>query len=298
MRHGIKVTAPPPPFAAFNTESAAFPLLLSVPHAGRNYPPDLLASCRVDPGELVRLEDRYADRLVQPAIAAGFPAIIAQCARAAIDLNRAEQDMDAAMIVGTPPTQIIAGPKTRGGLGLLPRRLSGAGELWRGPLPWSAVEARIDAIHRPFHDAVAQSLSALRQRFGIALLLDVHSMPPPAASDNRHWVPDAPARIVIGDRFGRSAAGRFAATLMDVARAHAIPVALNHPYPGDYILTRHGRPQHNVHAVQLEIDRSLYLGADLREPCTELSSIADMVTQMALALVDEAQGGALAQAAE
>jgi N-formylglutamate amidohydrolase len=288
-----------PPFALYNSDLPAVPLLLSVPHAGRDYPDELIANLRAPPADLLRLEDRYADRLVQTAISAGIPAIVAHRARAWIDLNRAEGDMDPQMILG-PNKGELTGPsiKTRGGLGLIPRRLHSCGELWRHPLERAEVDRRIAATHRPYHAAIGDILQAMHARFGIAILLDVHSMPPIAMRPGAAFKADKPAQVVVGDRFGGTAASLYSDLITAHVRQHGIEVALNSPYPGDFILQKHGRPQSNIHALQLEIDRSLYLDSDLREPAGGMAAMAQLVHGIADLLIDQAQGSVYAEAAE
>jgi N-formylglutamate amidohydrolase len=287
------------PFTVHNADALAWPVLLSVPHAGRDYPAELVANLRVPAADLLRLEDRYADRLVQPAISAGFACLIAHSPRAWIDLNRAEDDIDLGMFTPFEPP-LIANPsaKTRGGLGLVPRRLQGCGELWRHPWSGDDVRSRIAQVHRLFHEAVARTLAAMRERFGIAILLDVHSMPPiPPRALAARDVSTIP-QIVVGDRFGRSAAAIFSELLLSHIRRERLDGALNNPYPGDFILSRHGQPQRGVHALQLEVDRSLYLDSALRDPGQGLVATAQLVQDIASLLADEAMGSAFAQAAE
>lgn len=289
----------PAPFSCYNMASPAFPLLLSVPHAGRDYPPELLANLRVAPSELVRLEDRYADRLVRPAIAAGFPAIIAHRARASIDLNRAETDIDSGMFSGgCPSLNVKPSVKARGGLGLFPRRLQSCGELWRAPMHERDAQNRIEQLHRPYHDAIAATLSAMHARFGYAVLLDVHSMPPLAGSMQDALGDGQPPDIVVGDRFGSSAASYYAELVVEHSSHRGWRAGLNSPYSGDYILQRHGQPRRDIHAVQIEIDRSLYLDAALREPSESLVGVAEFVTEVAHDIANHRQHGIFAEAAE
>ena len=279
-------------FTLYNVAMPIIPVLLSVPHAGRDYPPELLANLRVSPAELLRLEDRYADRLIQPAIVAGCPAIVAHRARAWIDLNRAETDIDTGMVSGGgAELNALPSSKARGGLGLFPRRLQACGELWRHPVERVDVAHRIEQVHQPYHDAVADILSAMRARFGMAILLDVHSMPPIQSGE-------ASPRIVVGDRFGRSAASIYAELIMSCAQAADMTTALNAPYSGDFTLQRHGNPSRGIHALQLEVDRSLYLDADLREPTIALKSVAQFVHSVVSVLADQALGASFAEAAE
>lgn len=292
-------TAVPLPFTCHNGGAPAFPVLLSVPHAGRDYPADLLANLRVPPAELVRLEDRYADRLVQPAIAAGFPVIVAQRARAWIDLNRAESDVDSGMFRGGLQKLVAApGPKTRGGLGLFPRRLQSCGELWRTAMLESEAVHRIEQLHRPYHAAIANLLNAMRDRFGFAVLIDVHSMPPLSGAGGGSTGFGASPQIVVGDRFGRSAATLYAELVLEQCARRGWKAGLNSPYSGDHILQTHGQPRKGVHALQLEIDRSLYLDDSLREPSANLVDVAALVMEIATDIASANLGSSFAEAAE
>jgi N-formylglutamate amidohydrolase len=280
-------------FATFGTDVPKVPVLLSVPHAGRDYPDCVFSALRLPRASLLRLEDRYADLLARKVTALGYPVIIAHRARAWIDLNRDEKDLDVEMVSGADRKGYPApGAKQRGGLGLIPRRLSGDGDLWREQFALEDVERRISDFHRPYHARVSDILADMRASFGIAILLDLHSMPP-----IRQPAPVAP-QFVVGDHFGKSAASRFVELLIEQVRAQGYMAALNHPYSGEHILARHGRPNANIHAVQLEVDRSLYLDSHLREPGAGIDRITSFIANLVDMLADEALGSATLIAAE
>ncbi|MBL0923607.1 MAG: N-formylglutamate amidohydrolase [Sphingomonadaceae bacterium] len=267
--------------------------MLSVPHAGRDYPACIFKALRLPHASLVRLEDRYADLLTRRVIALGYPVIIAHRARAWIDLNRDENDLDVEMVRGADRKGYPApGAKQRGGLGLIPRRLSGDGDLWREQFSVDEVESRIVGFHRPYHSQVSAILADLRAKFGSAVLLDLHSMPPIRQSAI------LPPQFVVGDRFGKSAAARFSELLMEQIRARGYVASLNHPYAGEHILARHGKPNANIHAMQIEVDRSLYLDSHLREPGPGLDRIASFIANLVDIVADEAMGSATLIAAE
>jgi N-formylglutamate amidohydrolase len=273
-------------FATFGTDAPSVPVLVSVPHAGRNYPEAVFTALRLPQDSLVRLEDRYTDLLVRQSVARDYPIIIAHRARAWIDLNRDEHDLDVEMVSGAVRDDYPApSAKQRGGLGLVPRRLSSEGDIWKRQFERADIEARLASFHRPYHAAISDVLERMRQKFGIAILLDLHSMPP-----IRQATGLPPPVFVIGDRFGKSAASQYADAITHYIRARGHPVALNHPYSGEYILTRHGRPRLNVHAVQLEVDRSLYLDSALREPGPGLHRIDALISDLVASLSDEALG--------
>ncbi len=281
-------------FATWGTEIPSVPVLLSVPHAGRDYPSELFDALRLPPAALLRLEDRYADVLTRRCVQLGYPVIMAHRARAWIDLNRDEQDIDIEMVQGARRSDYPApGVKQRGGLGLIPRRLSGEGELWKRQFTFDEVQHRILSFHRPYHDTVEGILELMRRRFGVAILLDLHSMPPIPS------VASQPApQFVVGDRFGKSAASQYAELLITHLQAQGFNAALNHPYAGAHILRRHARPRANIHAIQLEIDRSLYLDPDLRYPGAGFERMNIMLSALVLALANEALGAATMIAAE
>lgn len=271
------------------------PVILSVPHAGRAYAADLLDAARVQPAVLQRLEDRWVDLLAHPLIARGFTVLIARAPRALIDLNRHEREIDPGMIGDLPREAALqSSAKLRGGLGLFPRRLPGVHDLWRQPMRWAEARQRIEELHRPYHAMVAQLMAAARDAHGHAILIDLHSMPPlPPVSAGQ----PAPA-MVLGDRFGRSASNRLMALAADIASGHGLSVAQNHPYAGDHMIDRHGRPDRGMHAIQVEIDRVLYLDVMLDRPGPGVARMQAVVTNLAEAMASELPRADYALAAE
>lgn len=235
----------------------AGPVVVSVPHAGRIYPPEILAASRVGRDVLERLEDRWCDRIAVGATVASATLVQALWARAVADCNRGEGQMAPGEVAPALRSQFsVPGRKERAGLGVVPTRLADAGALWSRPIDRAALDWRLDSLHRPYHAALADALSEARDRFGQAVLIDLHSMPPIPAGQPRHG-----ARIVIGDRFGASSGGWLIELAMEWAGRLDVPVSRNQPYAGGHIVRTHGQPDRAVHAVQIEIDRSLYLGA-------------------------------------
>ena len=189
------------------------PVIISVPHAGRYYPESLLETARLDEASLRSLEDRHVDSLVAPLADNGYTVIIGQVARAWIDLNRSEREIDPAMVSPQPKRAgLELTAKVRGGLGLVPRRIFQHGNIYRGSIAQSDLSDRINQAHRPYHEQISDTLNAARQCFGIAVLLDCHSMPPLRA---RHG--QAPAKIVIGDRHGKSSAPAFSGCAVSIS---------------------------------------------------------------------------------
>ena len=283
------------PFEVLGDRAGALPVLFSVPHAGRDYPSSLLMRSRQPVEVLRRLEDRYADILVADLVDAGYGAVVAGTARAAIDLNRDSRDIDPRTIDVIPAGQpLIQSAKQRGGLGLFPRSLSRAGDLWSRPMPWEEALARIRTIHMPYHMAIAGLLDTIQARHGQALLIDLHSMPPLTIGERHGRPPD----VVIGDRFGASASPRFAELVRAIVSRHGLTAAVNHPYPGYYLVERHGRPGAGRHAIQVEISRDLYLDDALDRPGRRVRAICALMAELAAALAEEVSRGDFAIAAE
>ena len=258
------------------------PVLLSVPHAGRAYDAAILSDLRVQVAATLPLEDRYVDRLTDGAIAAGVPTVIATMPRLMIDLNRAPDDIDPESVRGGFGRGMPASAKARAGLGLVPTRLWGVGPLWRTAFDPDDIATRIRCVHAPYHAEIATALQSAKQDFGSALLIDIHSMPPNKGED----APD----IVIGDRFGSSATTQITATAEAVLKGLGFRVAINAPYAGGYIITRHAAPHDGVHALQIEIDRQLYLDGALDKPGEGLVRMQQTVLTLVESLTEELMG--------
>lgn len=244
---------------------SSLPVLIAVPHAGRDYTGCLLEQMRNPGCAALRLEDRYVDLLAeQVARVTGATLLVAHAPRAMIDLNRAADDIDWEMFGRRMPADVgsyTPSRRARTGLGLIPRRLPGIGELWKRRHDEADLAARISGIHEPYHACLARTLAEMRDRWGAALLLDMHSMPPLTLSGNQ----PAP-EFVVGDRFGASCHGSFVAGAFSYFAELRRGSAHNRPYAGGYVLERHAAPSRGLHALQLEIDRSSYLDSRLTEP--------------------------------
>lgn len=276
-----------PAFTLSALEPSPIPVLIAVPHAGRSYPPALLSRMRDPRQAALKLEDRYADRLgADVAAATGAAFLVAHAPRAMIDLNRSAEDVDWEMFgQGAPPDAPggAVGKRARSGLGLIPRRLPGVGEIWKRPHDQDELGERIVCIYQPYHAALAEVLEGLRDRWGAALLIDLHSMPPlPPRSGHR------PARIVIGDRFGASCDGRVTAAAFTFLAEAGAEAAHNRPYSGGYVIERHAAMRRGVHALQVEIDRSSYLDSRLAEPGAGFEPMVRLLSGLVRRLAAEA----------
>lgn len=262
-------------------------MLLSVPHSGRDYPDWLLDSASAGRPALTSLEDPLVDRLVWRALQRGCGAVVARTPRAAVDCNRAEDDIDPSVVDGARRGRVTA--RARGGLGIVPSRTQQHGFLWRRPITSAQLGDRLDQAHRPYHQAIEDQLSLLVDRFGCALLIDCHSMPPP---------PQGTAPIVFGDGRGRTADNWVSREAVEIARRCGFEAALNDPFAGGHVIERHAWPARGVHALQLEVDRRLYLDERLIEPGPGFDRMAAFIETLAIELGEALIGREYATAAE
>jgi len=281
-----------PAFTVLHHDPSPVPVVIAVPHAGRSYPPELVSRMRQPAYSAPRLEDRLVD-LVGSAVAkrTGAALLVAHAPRAMIDLNRASDDVDWEMVGGgapdasSAPVSSSSARRARSGLGLVPRRLPGLGELWKWPIAHDDLAARIEGVHEPYHAALASLLESVRARWGAVLLIDLHSMPPLSARAG-----EPAAEFVVGDRFGAACDGALVAEAFAVLGQARRLAAHNRPYAGGYVLERHARRQSGVHCLQLEIDRRIYLDAAMAEPGPGLEATVDVVAalvqRMAIAVAD------------
>lgn len=280
-----------PAFHLYDRSSMKLPVLIAAPHGGRAYPADVDANMRNPAMAKLRLEDRRVDELaLEVARQAGAAAIVAQAPRAMLDLNRAADDLDWSMICDARPPRHAhssANRRARSGLGLVPRRVSGVGEIWRESLTWADVDARIAGVHDPYHRALSRALGDIRKVWGVALLVDLHSMPPLRA---RH-PGERSVEFVIGDRFGASCSDHLSGRAIHFLGKQQRAVAHNRPYAGGFVLDRHGHPSLDIHALQLEVCRTLYLDSRFESTSARMPALARLLAELVRALADELLAG-------
>lgn len=258
----------------FEPENPVSGVVFGSPHSGRLYPPDLLSSTALDTLALRSSEDAFVDLLLAEAPRIGAPLITTQVPRAYVDFNRAETELDPALIEGAP--RIAPNPRIGSGLGVIARVVAGGKPIYRGKLALAEAERRIATYWRPYHAALEALLARQRVRFGRTILCDVHSMPSDASNGGLLRSIRRP-EVILGDRYGHSCDPALMAEIESVWRRAGFRVARNAPFAGAYILQRHGRPAQGVHAIQIEIDRALYLDEDRVAPGPHFNSFAEIM---------------------
>jgi N-formylglutamate amidohydrolase len=280
------------PFEVVEPVEIETPIVLDSPHSGSRYPRKFLEASRLDPMTLRRSEDCFVDELVAPCVAIGAPLLRARFPRAYLDVNREPYELDPQMFDGRlPDFANTRSLRVAAGLGAIPRVVGDAQPIYRGPIPVAEGLARIAALHRPYHARLAALVERARDRFGFAILLDCHSMPSSS-------VDGGGCDIVLGDRFGSSAAGWVLDTLEQTLRDSGLGVRRNKPYAGGYITERHGAPTQGRHAVQIEINRALYMDERRIVKLEKAEDLAKALLSMTRALAARVAGLGRALAAE
>ncbi|MEM7268261.1 MAG: N-formylglutamate amidohydrolase, partial [Pseudomonadota bacterium] len=260
------------------TQSAA---VFSSPHSGREYPDDLIARARLNRLELRSSEDAFVDTLFRPAVDWGAPLIAAKAPRAYVDLNRGPEELDPAVVSGVRATGL--NPRVAAGLGVVPRIVAEGRPIYTGKISRVEAEGRIDRWHRPYHTALLGLLDEAASAFGYVVLFDCHSMPRDALRAAPR-VRGARADIVLGDRFGASAGRDIMAAARAAFEDAGFVVACNAPFAGGHITQKYGLPSRGRHAIQVEIDRGLYLDGSRMTPSAGYDGFADALAGVIPAL--------------
>ncbi|SPF79793.1 N-formylglutamate amidohydrolase [Pseudoprimorskyibacter insulae] len=247
------------PKSAFHVEEPEFLtscVVFASPHSGRDYPWSFINRTELDETLIRSSEDAYVDRLFDCAPAFGAPLLCAGAPRAFIDLNRSSEELDPALINGV--RRGGHNPRVASGLGVVPRVVANGRAIYRGKMSMDEARDRIDRYWRPYHDQLQALLDRAHAEFGQAILIDCHSMPREAVEGVATKTGKRP-EIVIGDRFGAAASTHVVDQIEAAFQQAGFVVSRNAPFAGAFITQHYGRPSRNQHAIQIEIDRSLYM---------------------------------------
>ena len=288
------MVAEPAPFRLDRPVRQTVPFLFASPHSGRSYPASLLENTRLDATTLRRSEDAFVDELFAGVVQLGAPLLAAQFPRAFLDVNRSSAELDAAMFdapLGVPVD--TPSPRVTAGLGVIPRIVRDGAEIYRGKLDTSEAETRISQLYQPYHQALAALMQETRARFGVAVRIDCHSMPSALS------VPD----IVLGDRYGASAAPALTTRAESALVREGFSVARNTPYAGGHTTVLHGRVGLGCHALQIEVNRALYLDEEKIVKKAAFETVRQRLTRalrnvVAISPAQLGRPGSLPQAAE
>ena len=270
-----------PPFHVLTPIEQSVPFVFCSPHSGSTYPAAFIAASKLDPLSLRKSEDVLVDQLFAGVASLGAPLLSARFPRAYLDVNREPYELDP-QLFDEPLPRFANSQSMRvaGGLGTIARVVADAEEIYSaaGRPSLEAALQRIELLYKPFHQALAQLITATRDRFGIAIVIDCHSMP--STSMSRPG-PGSRPDIVLGDRFGASCDGRVTRVVRDTIADLGLQVLLNRPYAGGFITEYYGRPFEGVHALQIEINRALYLDETTLQASPGFIPLRDGITAFA-----------------
>ncbi|WP_272987825.1 N-formylglutamate amidohydrolase [Hyphomonas adhaerens] len=271
------------PYTLTRPAGPALPFLFASPHSGSLYPGSMLEALCVPVMDLRRTEDAFVEELFAAAPAAGASLLAARYARSVADLNRDPRELDPSMFDGPPPrTCGMPTARVDAGLGCLPRVAAGGVEIYGRRLTREEGEARLAQIHDAYHACLGDELAALRDTHGHAVLIDCHSMP--SVQPGRRALAD----IVLGDRFGASCDPRLTGRAERAFRELGFSVARNAPYAGGYTTRRYGKPRRGVHALQIEINRGLYMDEHAVERLDGFDDLAEAIEVVIANLLETA----------
>jgi len=264
----------PSPIALSAPADPSLPIVLASPHSGRRYTPEFLALVEVPEVELRRAEDAFMDRLLAAAPGLGIPLLAAEFPRSMVDVNREAFELDPEMFEGAlPPEANTRSPRVAAGLGSIPRLSAGGRPLYRRPLPVTLAMTAIERLWRPYHQALAGLVASAQAAFGVALLLDCHSMPS-AGGVGDTVGGETLADIVLGDAFGQSCDPLLVEAAEQFLADRGYAVVRNTPYAGGFTTRHYGRPAEGVHALQIEVNRALYLDEARIEPTAAFAEVS------------------------
>ncbi len=258
------------------------PFVFSSPHSGRNYPPEFVADSCLNPKELRQSEDFLVDLLFESAPEYGAPLLKAQFPRAYCDVNREAYELDPQMFNSPLPDYVISSsPRVACGIGTIPKVVGAGKEIYPGKLGFETASRRIDECYYPYHRTLASLLEEGLKKFGVMYLIDCHSMPSVKQDGiKKSKRPD----IILGNRYGTSCNRSYFASALQNLESYGYAVGQNSPYAGGFITANYGRPENNIHALQIEINRSLYMDQETLTPTAEFDrlqqDLGDFISRM------------------
>ncbi|MCE4222892.1 N-formylglutamate amidohydrolase [Methylobacterium sp. C25] len=276
-----------PPFAVDEPDAHAVPFVFNTPHSGAIYPDHFLAASRLDSLSLRRSEDAHVDRLFAPVVALGAPLMRANFPRAYLDVNREPYELDPRMFLGRlPPFSNTRSMRVAGGLGTVPRIVADGQEIYRERLPVEDALARIEHLYKPYHRMLRSLIQRTVKTFGNAVLVDCHSMPSTSLGRNE----DPRTDVVLGDRFGTACAPALIDSFEHHMRACGLRVVRNKPYAGGFITEHYGEPNLSRHALQIEINRDLYMNERTLALTADFDGLVECLAQVVAAVAADWSG--------
>ncbi|MGR3550482.1 N-formylglutamate amidohydrolase [Pseudooceanicola sp.] len=258
-------------------------VVFASPHSGRDYSEAFLSMSVLDARSIRSSEDAFVDELFMPAVACGAPLLAARVPRAYVDLNRGADELDPAIIENVRRSG--HNPRVASGLGVIPRVVSNGRAIYRGKLGMNVAQQRLMEYWYPYHRALRGRIDTALETFGEAILIDCHSMPREAV-DSVARVGARRPDVVLGDRFGAAASGEVIDRVEAILTGAGLSVARNAPFAGAFVTQQYGRPSRRQHALQLEIDRSLYMDERTITPRADFAAFQQVIATVVAQLTE------------
>ncbi|CCD98149.1 N-formylglutamate amidohydrolase [Bradyrhizobium sp. STM 3809] len=267
-----------PPFEILEPAAWRAPIIFNSPHSGSVYPDEFLQASRIDLPSLRRSEDSFMDELIAGLLARGFPVVRVHFPRCYVDVNREPYELDPRMFTGRLPSFAnTRSMRVAGGLGTIPRVVGDGQEIYRDRLSVDEALHRIETLYKPYHRALRRLINRVHQQFGTVVLVDCHSMPSVGVSRDEPRRPD----MVIGDRYGTSCASLLPDLFEDVLGRLGYSIGRNKPYAGGFITEHYGNPASGLHAIQIELNRAIYMDERKRERGPRFAQVASDLAVLA-----------------
>ena len=272
-----------PPFEIIEPAEYRGAVVFNSPHSGRIYPRAFLLASRLDLATLRRSEDCFVDDLIAGVVPRGYPLMRAHFPRCYVDVNREPYELDPRMFEGRLPSFAnTRSMRVAGGLGTVARVVGDAQEIYDQRISVDDALRRIDGLYKPYHRSLRRLFTRVHRSFGAAVLIDCHSMPSTAgAKDERPR-----ADVVLGDRYGTSCVGVISDLIERTLRNCGYSVSRNKPYAGGFITEHYGNPAAGLHAIQLEINRALYMDERRYERSPTFGKLAAELEMLAESLAE------------
>lgn len=270
-----------PPFEIVEPATWRAPIIFNSPHSGSVYPHEFLTASRIDVVALRRSEDSFMDELIAGLSDRGFPVARVHFPRSYVDVNREPYELDPRMFTGRLPSFAnTRSLRVAGGLGTIPRVVGDGQEIYRERINVDDALSRIETLYKPYHRALRRLINKAHQAFGAAIVVDCHSMPSIGISREEPRRPD----VVIGDRYGTSCASVLVDVVGDTFSGLGYSLGRNKPYAGGFITEHYGNPASGLHAIQIELNRAIYMDERRRERTERFAEIAGHFTVLSEAL--------------
>ncbi len=272
------------PFDIIEPLAQTCPVIFASPHSGRDYPASFVSASQLDPVALRRSEDAFVDELYEQVPHFGAPLLRAHFPRAYADPNREPWELDPSMFSEVLPSWVnTTSPRVHAGLGTVAKVVTDGAEIYADRIPFAEAQSRIEHCYKPYHEALQGLLDRTFEKFGTYLLIDCHSMPSIGGPMDRDPGNDR-VDMVLGDANGVACNQRVTNLAHQVLRDMGYRVVLNTPYAGGFTTRNYGKPTENRHALQIEVNRALYMDEISITRSLNFAKLADDLSELAKAL--------------